>query len=207
MFLGPPGAGKGTQAVEVARELGLCHVSTGDLLRDAIREGTEIGRAAERTMASGALVADDVILELVREAIGRSPCERGAVFDGFPRTRPQAEGLEALLGGAGAELGRVVFLDLPEEEVVRRLSSRRICERCGRISTPAAAGDETCGACGGRLVQRPDDRPETVRHRLRVYGEQTEPLLAWYRARGLVREVDGSGGIEQVRERVLREVA
>lgn len=207
MFLGPPGAGKGTQAVQVARELGLCHVSTGDLLRDAIREGTEIGRAAERTMASGALVADDVILELVREAIGRSPCEGGAVFDGFPRTRPQAEGLEALLGDVGAELGRVVFLDLPEEEVVRRLSSRRICERCGRISTPSAAGDETCGACGGKLVQRPDDRPETVRHRLRVYREQTEPLLAWYRSRGLVREVDGSGGIEQVRERVLREVA
>jgi adenylate kinase len=207
VFLGPPGAGKGTQAVEVARELGLCHVSTGDLLRDAIRDGTELGRAAERTMASGALVADDVILELVREAIGRPGCREGAVFDGFPRTQAQAEGLAALLEEAGAELGRVVLLDLPEEEVVRRLSSRRICERCGRVSTPAGAADETCGFCGGPLVQRPDDRPETVRRRLRVYREQTEPLLAWYRTRGLVRAVDGSGGIGQVRERVLREVA
>jgi adenylate kinase len=207
VFLGPPGAGKGTQAVEVARELGLCHVSTGDLLRDAIRQGTELGRAAERTMASGALVADDVILGLVREALARDSCRGGAVFDGFPRTRPQAEGLAALLGEAGVGLGRVVFLDLPEEEVVRRLSSRRICERCGRISTPSGAADETCAECGGKLVQRPDDRAETVRHRLRVYREQTEPLLAWYRARGLVRDVDGSGEIGQVRERVLREVA
>jgi adenylate kinase len=228
VLIGAPGAGKGTQADRLAGALGLCKLSTGDLLREAIRLGTELGRAAEGTMREGALVGDDVILELVREELETPRCARGAVLDGFPRNLAQAEGLDRLLGENGERLERVLFLKVDEEEVVRRLSGRRICQSCGRISQPAAAGagilaghvatpagagrdsDEDAGThagCGGRLVQRADDRPETVRRRLQVFREQTAPLLELYARRGLLREVDGGGEIETVHERLLREVA
>lgn len=154
-------------------------------------------------MARGALVDDGVILELVDEELGTARCAGGSVLDGFPRTLPQAEGLQRLLEASGETIERALFLDVPEEEVVRRLSSRRICEGCGRIQQPGAGAPETCASCGGRLVQRPDDRPETVRHRLEVFRRDTAPLLEWYRERGLLREVDGGGDVEAVHARVL----
>lgn len=203
VLMGAPGAGKGTQADRLAAALGACKLSTGDLLRDAIRGGTEIGRQAEATMARGALVDDDVILELVREELQTAHCAGGAVLDGFPRTLAQAEGLERLLRGTGERIERALFLDVDEDEVVRRLSSRRICEACGRIQAPGA-GSAGCESCGGRLVQRPDDRPETVRHRMEVFRRDTEPLLDWYRQRGLLRTVAGDGDVDGVHAR-LRE--
>jgi adenylate kinase len=209
--MGAPGAGKGTQATRLAEALGLCQLSTGDLLREAVKAGTPIGRAAEATMRRGDLVDDKTILALVREELERARCARGAVFDGFPRTPAQAEGLEQLLAELGERLRRVIFIEVDEEEIVRRLSARRICEGCGRIYAGAAAPkggpESTCSACGGRLVQRPDDRPEAIRHRLAVFHQQTAPLLEEYRAKGLLREVDGMGDPERIQERVLQEAS
>ncbi len=205
VLMGAPGAGKGTQADRLAEALGLCKISTGDLLREAIRIGSELGRTAEGRMREGALVEDEVILGLVREELGTARCAGGAVLDGFPRTVAQAEGLEAMLAESGERVGRVVFIDVDEDEVVRRLSSRRICESCGRIGPSDKGAGEAggCPACGGRLVQRPDDRPETIRHRLGVFRVETAPLLEVYRGRGLLREVDGGGEVAAVERRVL----
>jgi adenylate kinase len=210
VLMGAPGAGKGTQATRLAERLGLCQLSTGDLLRDAAKAGTGLGRAAAEVMRRGALVDDATILALVKDELGRPRCARGAVFDGFPRTLAQAEDLERLLTDLGERLRRVILIRVDEEEIVRRLSSRRICESCGRIHAEApagAAGEPRCEVCGGPLVQREDDRPETIRRRLEVYRDQTAPLLEWYRARGLLREVDGGGEVARIQERVLQEVA
>lgn len=204
VLTGAPGAGKGTQATRLAERLGLCQLSTGDLLREAIKAGTEVGRAAEETMRRGDLVDDATILALVREELGRGRCARGAVFDGFPRTMAQADGLERLLADLGERLRGVIVIDVDRDEVVRRLSSRRICEGCGRIYMGGDGADAPCADCGGRLVQRPDDRPDSIRHRLEVYRQQTAPLLEAYRAKGLLREVGGQGDPERVQERVLR---
>ncbi|MFN2432859.1 MAG: adenylate kinase [Gemmatimonadota bacterium] len=207
VLIGAPGAGKGTQADRLAEALGLCKLSTGEALREAVRAGTELGRAAEQRMARGVLVEDATILELVRDELARDRCANGAVLDGFPRTEAQAEGLERLLAEEGERVERALFIDVEEEEVVRRLSSRRICEACGRIQRPPAAGPGAGGAagcenCGGTLVQRPDDRPETIRHRLDVFRRETAPLLDWYRAKSLLRDVDGNGDVPRVHERV-----
>jgi adenylate kinase len=206
ILMGPPGAGKGTQAARLAEALGLCQLSTGDLLREAIKAGSEIGRAAEATMRRGDLVDDATILALVRDELGRARCAGGAVFDGFPRTPAQAEGLDKLLADLGERLRRVVQIEVDQDEVVRRLSGRRICEGCGRIYAGEVGSSGACASCGGRLIQRPDDRPDAIRHRLVVYGEQTAPLLELYGAKGLLRRVDGSGDPARIQERVLREV-
>jgi adenylate kinase len=204
ILMGAPGAGKGTQATRLAERLGLCQLSTGDLLREAIKAGTQVGRAAEETMRRGDLVDDATILALVREELAKTRCARGAVFDGFPRTLAQADGLERLLADLGERLRSVIVIDVDRDEIVRRLSSRRICEGCGRIYMGGDRADAPCADCGGRLIQRPDDRPDAIRHRLDVYRQQTAPLLEAYRAKGLLREVDGQGNPERVQERVLR---
>lgn len=209
VLLGAPGAGKGTQANHLAGALGLCKLSTGDLLREAVRRGTDLGRTAEARMREGGLVEDEIMLALVREELRGGRCARGAVLDGFPRTVRQAEGFERLLQETGERVERVIFIDVDESEIVRRLSSRRICESCGLI----AAGDGVapdagaCATCGGTLVQRPDDRPETVRRRLEVFRAQTAPLLSWYREKGVLREVPGSGEVSDVHARVLSEAS
>ena len=207
ILFGPPGAGKGTQAKKLQAALGIPQISTGDILREARRQGTELGRRAAEYMDQGELVPDEVILGLVRERLSQPDCRDGFVLDGFPRTILQAEGLEGILEETGRPLDRVVSLAVPDEVIVERLSARRVCGRCGQeynLKTRPPRRDEVCDRCGGELVQRPDDRPETIRERLRVYREKTEPLRSFYRERGLWAEVDGVGGVEEVFVRVRR---
>lgn len=200
--MGPPGAGKGTQGELLIERLGVPRYSTGDMLRAARRAGTRLGEKAARYMDAGELVPDDLILGIVEEALDRDGSWDGFIFDGFPRTIEQAEGLDRLLGRRNRSLDAVVCLEVPEKELVRRLSGRRVCESCGEVTRASHAG-EVCPACGGELVQRADDRPETVRRRLRVYHEETEPVLCWYRdAEVPVVEVDGSGSVEEVHGRI-----
>lgn len=201
VLMGPPGAGKGTQATRLAELEGICKISTGDLLREAVAEGSDLGRQAEGIMQAGELVPDDLILGLVDEVLDRPVCAEGAVFDGFPRTVEQARGLESLLGERGESLERVMVIEVPEEELIARLSGRRVCKECGRMyhirfDPPREEG--RCDACGGELVQRPDDRPETIKRRLAVYSEETQPVRAHYEARDGVTAIDGDRSIEDV---------
>jgi adenylate kinase len=201
VLMGPPGAGKGTQGEILEQDLGLPRYATGDILRDARRAGTELGREARRYMDAGELVPDDVILGIVREALAGEAAERGFILDGFPRTVRQAEGLGRILDDLGVRLEAVVDIDVPDEVIVRRLSGRLICRDCGVVVGPE--GGDGCPACGGELVQRGDDRPETVRRRLEVYREQTAPVLAWYAASTVpVVRVDGVGTVREVTDRV-----
>lgn len=203
--MGPPGAGKGTQSDRLADELGIPHYSTGDMLREARESGTDLGRAADRYMSAGELVPDEVVLGIVREVLSSGPGRQGFVLDGFPRTVAQAEGLAEILSDQGVELDAVLNLQVPEEELVRRLTARRVCRENGHLTSADEAEDGRCPVCGGELVQRRDDRPETVRRRLQVYEEQTRPVLRWYReeADPPVRDVDGTGSVEEVEGRLL----
>lgn len=185
-MLGPPGAGKGTQADRLAQSRAVPKVSTGDILREAVQAGTDVGRAAKAVMDAGKLVSDDVMIEIVRERLGRSDAERGFVLDGFPRTVRQAKALDDMLDHGSPLV--VVDIEVPEETLVRRLSTRRICRNCGRTAVP---GLLTCAKCGGPLVQRRDDGSDVVRERLRVYAHDTHPLVEYYRRRPTFRSVDG----------------
>lgn len=211
VFLGAPGAGKGTQGALLAEKHGLRRVSTGDLLRDAVRKGTPLGQRAKAYMDAGELVPDDVILGLVREVLAAESDSPGLLFDGFPRTIPQAEALDRLLREAGQRLDAVVVIDVPDDELVKRLSGRRSCPNCGAVyniyfDPPQKPG--VCDACGGALVERADDAAETVRRRLEVYREQTEPLIAYYEASETpVHYVDGNRPVEEVQREIERVIA
>lgn len=211
IVMGPPGAGKGTQASRVASERGLCRISTGDLLRAALAEGTPLGHQAQSYMEAGNLVPDDVILSMVAEELDREACRQGAVFDGFPRTVEQVRGLQRLLEERNARLERVLVIQVPEEEIVRRISGRRVCQNCEKLyhmsfDPPAAEG--LCDACGGELVQRPDDRPDTIRRRLAVYLEETQPVIEFYERETSVpvTEIDGDRPIDEVAGVIRREL-
>lgn len=202
MFLGPPGAGKGTQAADLARELGLVHLSTGDLLRAAVAEGTELGRAADGHMRAGRLVPDELVLEILRERLGRPDASRGFILDGYPRTEAQASTLGTL-----TPIDLVVWFEVPSGTLVERLSGRWSCPRCGSVYNVVTRPPRTPGRCdrdGAELVQRPDDRPEAVEVRLKVFAQQTAPLLEHYRRVGLLRTVDGDGPPEVVTGRLRR---
>ncbi len=207
ILLGPPGVGKGTQAERLAQRFGALRISTGDLLREAVRLNTPLGREAKRIMEQGLLVPDAVMIGLVREQL--SGPHDGYVLDGFPRTIGQADALEQLLRELKEPLDAVVSLEVDTEELVRRLSGRRTCPSCKRVyhveSAPSKAGAQ-CEACKTILTQRDDDKPETVRKRLSVYDEQTRPLLDYYRTRHLLIGVDGEGAIESVTDRVVSEL-
>jgi adenylate kinase len=204
ILLGPPGVGKGTQAGRLADAMGWEHVATGDLLRAARRDGTDLGRAAQAFMDTGELVPDSLILDLVHDHLRRLGPHASVIFDGFPRTVAQAESLEAVLGASGRKVDRAVVFGASEDSLVRRLSGRRSCPRDGavyNVHTHPPAVEGVCDRCGSRLVHRADDDPETVRRRLEVHKELTEPLIAWYVGSGAdVVHVDADRPMDDVYE-------
>ncbi len=207
ILLGPPGAGKGTQAKLLTDKLGVPQVSTGDILRQALADGTELGRKAKSFMEQGALVPDEVVIGIIEERLRKSDCARGYILDGFPRTLPQAEALSRVLRSLSASLDKVLSVEVPEEDLIRRLVGRRVCRDCGDMvhvdaHPPGESG--VCDNCGGALYQRDDDKEETIRHRLRVYKEQTQPLVAYYERFGLLERIDGQGTVEEISQRVHR---
>lgn len=205
IFLGPPGAGKGTQSQMLAESLGIPQVSTGDMLRQAVAQKTSLGEVARGYMESGGLVPDDIIVGIVSERLKKDDCTKGYILDGFPRTVVQAEKLDEALSGSGESLDSVINIVIHEEELVQRLSGRRVCESCQRAyhvttSPPSKAG--VCDACGGQLVTRADDEDGTVRKRLEVYRNQTSPLIQYYARKSLLRDVEGVGDIREVFSRI-----
>ncbi len=188
IFLGPPGAGKGTQAVRVCEQLGIPQISTGDILRRAIKNETPTGLAAKSYIDKGQLVPDSVVIDIVRERLVQDDCKNGYLLDGFPRTVAQAEALEGF-----AKIDAVVDIDVSDEKLVARLSGRRVCLSCGgTYHVSQLNGSMTCAKCGNELIQRADDKAETVLSRLTVYHAQTEPLIDFYTKRGLLKEIDGA---------------
>lgn len=206
VFLGPPGAGKGTQAARLAAKYGIPQISTGDMLREAAATGTEFGQRVKAIMDSGDLVDDDTMGRVVQERLAKPDAAGGAILDGYPRTSVQAETLEGLLSEAGlAGVDMILFLDVPEEVLVERLSRRRACPSCNanyHLSFNPPAVEDVCDRCGAGLIQREDDREDVVRERLSVYRELTEPLVQHYRATGKLVQVDGAAGIDEVFARV-----
>lgn len=203
VFLGPPGSGKGTQAKGLSRELGLMHISTGDLLRESVRKGTELGKKAKEYMDRGELVPDSLMIALIEEVM---PREGGFILDGFPRTVAQALALEEMLKRHGKELNKVVLFELSEEVVVDRLSGRLTCPGCGavyhvRYNPPREEG--VCDLCGSKLVQREDDKEEVIRKRYRVYREQTQPLVEFYKDRNKLTSLNAGQSLEEVSRRLL----
>ena len=201
VLLGPPGAGKGTQAKLLAAELGVPHVSTGDMFRDHKARGTPLGRKVQALMDAGGLVTDDVTNELVKERLGRDDVKAGAILDGYPRTTAQAEYLEELLAASGRKIGRVLSYAVPEELVVERISGRRSCPRCGAVYHVSANPPRESGYCDKDhegLVQREDDKPANVKKRMQEYAQKTQPLRAFYEQRNLVAEIEGVGTPEGI---------
>jgi len=206
VLLGGPGAGKGTQAERLSEALSIPQVSTGDLFRENLKKETELGLLARDYMERGELVPDEVTVGMVRERLARPDASKGAILDGFPRTIAQAEALEELLAELGHKLAVVPDIEVPEDVLLARLAGRWTCRKCGAMyhqlfSPPQEKG--VCDRCGGELYQRPDDTPETQKHRIVVYQEQTAPLIGYYRDKGLLVEVDGRPGIEQVQAELL----
>ncbi|OHB31234.1 MAG: adenylate kinase [Desulfuromonadaceae bacterium GWC2_58_13] len=207
ILLGPPGAGKGTQAKMLMDRFGIPQISTGDILRAAVKDGTPMGLKAKSFMDAGGLVPDEVVVGIVRERLQKADCAKGFILDGFPRTVLQADALKESLLALGKDLDAVVSLDVDVEALVERLTGRRTCRDCGRgfhvkFDPPLVSGK--CDTCGGDLLQRDDDQELTIRHRLEVYSEQTSPLVDYYRSAGLLTAVDGMQEIGVVQDQVLR---
>ena len=206
IMLGPPGAGKGTQAAMLAERLGIPHVASGDLFREALQAETELGLMAKSYMDRGELVPDEVTIAMIRERLLKPDCGKGIILDGFPRTIEQAEALKELLAEQGKMIDAALFIDASEDELVRRLSSRWTCRNCqaiyNLISNPPKE-EGKCDVCGGELWQRSDDAPQTVRNRIRIYWEQTSPLTNYYRDEGLLITIESEGGIERVQQKIL----
>ncbi|TLZ50618.1 MAG: adenylate kinase [Methanobacteriota archaeon] len=201
VLLGPPGAGKGTQAVRLAEHFGVPHISTGDILRRQVAEKTDLGKKAERYVRAGKLVPDDVVIEMVRKRLKQKDAQKGFILDGFPRTREQAEALDKMV-----KADRALLLFLDPEDLIKRSTGRRVCENCESVyhlltNPPKEPG--FCDRCGGKLIVREDDREETVRHRIQVYDEQTKPLISFYKEKGILVQVYGSGLIDEVFERAM----
>lgn len=203
ILLGPPGSGKGTQAERSRKELNLPHVASGDLFRDHLKRESELGKLARSYMDNGQLVPDDVTIAMVKERLSRPDCRGGTILDGFPRTLAQAEALDSILQELGQQLTGVLFIAVPDDVLIERLSGRRICRNCQTpyhilFSPPREM--QTCDLCGGELYQRDDDQPETIKERVDVYHQQTAPLIKYYLAADLLHEIDGNIEIDQVTE-------
>ena len=211
VLLGPPGAGKGTQAARLKERYGAAHLSTGDMLREAVAAGTAVGKEAEDIMARGQLVPDELINRLVAERIAQPDCAKGFILDGFPRTIAQAEALDELLAARKLKLDAAIEFAVDDEALVERIGGRYACAKCGALYHDSARPTKVpgvCDACGGtEFVRRADDKPETVRARLRAYHEQTAPLLPYYRAKGLLVTVDGMAEIDLVSEEIASKLA
>lgn len=206
ILLGPPGAGKGTQAKLLGSRYGIPHISSGDLLREAVATESPLGLEGRAFLNKGELVPDEVVLAIVRDRLRQSDAVRGFILDGFPRTLAQAEALASLLEAMGQTVQQVVLIELREVDIVRRLSGRRVCRRCGEmfhLEFRPSRQPGICDRCGGELYQRDDDRPEVIRRRLGIYELETAPLVAYYAERGLLSRVDGNGTAEEVQRRIL----
>lgn len=206
VFLGPPGAGKGTQAKILIEKYGIPQISTGDMLREHRAKGTELGKKAQEYMDKGQLVPDEIILGMVKERLAQPDCAKGFILDGFPRTVAQAEALDKILSEMNKNLDFALALVVPDELLVERLTGRRTCKNCGmmfhvKYKPPKVEGK--CDACGGELYQRPDDNEETVRNRLKVYHESTAPLIDYYKKKGILKEIDGSKSIEEITAQLI----
>ena len=202
ILLGAPGAGKGTQAEVICEHLSIPAISTGNIIREALKSGTEMGKRAKSYMDSGKLVPDEVVIGIIQERLAKDDCRNGFILDGFPRTIPQAEALDAM----GIVIDKVIDLEVPDEKIVQRMSGRRVCEKCGAsyhllYKKPAVEG--VCDKCAGTLVQRKDDHPDTVKERLSVYHEQTEPLKDFYAQRGLLKPVENQPSVEETSRAIL----
>ena len=195
VLLGAPGAGKGTQAQKLVAEYGLAHISTGDLLRAAIKEGSKLGKKAKGYMDEGKLVPDDLVIDLVKERLEADDAQKGFILDGFPRNTAQAVALDSELAAMGRTLDAALLVSVEPAVIVERLSSRRTCRDCGYT---APAGVDTCPRCGGEMYQRDDDKPETIQHRLDVYQSQTAPLVEYYKGHSILREADGDRPVDEV---------
>ena len=201
MLLGPPGGGKGTQAVKLFEKYKLPQISTGEILRAEIKKGNELGKEANQYVSKGLLVPDDIMVKIIKKRVVDKDCKNGFVLDGFPRTIPQAEALDEVLKGLGKKIDKVISVVVSENFLVERLTGRRLCSKCGagyhiKFSLPKQNGK--CDVCGGVLIQREDDKEETIKKRFRVYQEQTAPLIKYYEQKGILKEVNGEGDIESV---------
>ena len=206
IFLGAPGAGKGTQAAIVSEKMSLAHIASGDLFRQALEQGTELGLQAKAYMEKGQLVPDEITIKMVLERLARPDCQTGVILDGFPRNLQQAEALDKALNEQAGSIDKVVYIKVSEEELLRRLGGRWICRNCQAPyhivdSPPKLAGK--CDVCGGELYQRPDDTIETAKKRLEVYFAQTAPLIEYYTRAGKLLEIDGEGSIEGISQRII----
>lgn len=207
VMLGAPGAGKGTQAKQIAGKYGLPHISTGDIFRANIKNGTELGKEAKKYMDQGLLVPDELTVRLLLDRVSQEDCKKGYVLDGFPRTIPQANVLDEALEKLGDRIDYAIDVDVPDENIVRRMSGRRACLSCGATYHVAYAPPQKegiCDTCGSELVLRDDDKPETVQNRLHVYHEQTQPLIDFYARKGVLRTVDGTQAVEDVFEAICK---
>jgi len=205
IILGPPGVGKGTQAKKLEKDFGWVHVSTGDMLREAVSNGTPLGVQVKVIMERGDLVPDDIMLEVVKDRLRHDDCLNGFILDGFPRTIPQAEALDKLLKEENIFIDGLISINVPDDEIIKRLSQRLICNNCGYVSTinDGKQPGDMCPRCGGTLMRREDDEPTTIKRRLEVYEKQTRSLIQYYREKGILFEIDGTGSIDEVYGRIL----
>lgn len=202
IFLGAPGAGKGTQAEIIAEKYSIPTISTGNIIREALKNGTEMGLKAKAFIEAGQLVPDEVVIGIIKERLAKGDCENGFILDGFPRTIPQAEALDTM----GIIIDKVVDIEVPDEAIAERMTGRRVCPDCGasyHIVNKKPVKEGICDSCGAELVQRKDDAPETVADRLKVYHDQTEPLKGFYESKGKLKIVEGIGAVSDITERVI----
>ncbi len=209
ILLGPPGSGKGTQAKKMVERYHLPQISTGDMLRAALKEKTPLGLEAKQYMDQGKLVPDEVVVGIVRDRLKASDCQGGFILDGFPRTVPQAEALETTLRAMSRGIDHVISIEVANAELLKRLGGRRTCRNCGamyHLVFDPPKKKEVCDTCGGELYQRADDQEKTIRERLKVYDKQTAPLIQYYRGKGLLRAIDGVGEVEEIFQRIVKAI-
>lgn len=209
IMLGAPGAGKGTQAKRLAAKYDIPHISTGDIFRANIKNGTELGKKAKTFMDQGLLVPDELVVDLVADRLKEDDCKKGYILDGFPRTIPQAEALDEALAKSGNSISFAIDIDVPDENIIRRMSGRRACLNCGatyHVATIPPVKEGICDTCGSELVLREDDKPETVQKRLKVYHEQTSPLIDYYKKKGSLISIDGTKDMEVVFNQIVETV-